>query len=195
MKNWLLYSGGYDSTVLLYELVQTTPNLDIVHIVTNYNEEETKWARYHKSKLFGMYASYTEINVPLSKTEDEYIPFRNTNFIFNLLSNLTKQGDYGIIYLGLIKVEEPFIDCTEEWLEALNTFILIENKGIQVLAPYINYTKNKVFQLGNAYGVKLKQTFSCNFPKDGKECGECGNCKWRKNHKYPAYSLRITGGN
>ena len=43
---YLLYSGGYDSTVLLYDFIDKLPNkLTVIHIVTQYNQEETKAAR------------------------------------------------------------------------------------------------------------------------------------------------------
>lgn len=115
---YLLYSGGYDSTVLLYDFIDKLPNkLTVIHIVTQYNQEETKAAREIIKLVKDKILNYIELEMPVYKTEIEYIPYRNAQFILRALSTLTIKAGYAIILLGLIKVEEPFPDCTQYWLK------------------------------------------------------------------------------
>ena len=94
------------------------------------------------------------------------------------------------IYLGIIKNFPRYPDCTHEWLEALNSFLSIEFPNVKVLAPFIDLTKDDVFKIGCRLGVKLEDTFSCNFSDNGEPCGVCENCKWRAAHMYPSYFLK-----
>ena len=72
---YLLYSGGYDSTVLLYDFIDKLPNkLTVIHIVTQYNQEETKAAREIIKLVKDKILNYIELEMPVYKTEIEYIP-------------------------------------------------------------------------------------------------------------------------
>ena len=192
---YLLYSGGYDSTVLLYDFIDKLPNkLTVIHIVTQYNQEETKAARKIIELVKDKILNYIELEMPVYKTEIEYIPYRNAQFILRALSTLTIKARCAIILLGLIKVEEPFPDCTQYWLKTMEKLVQLENPHIGLEAPYINNTKDEIYTVGCKFKVPLRNTFSCNFPVDGVECGECGNCKWKAKHKYPNYFRVIKGG-
>ena len=51
--------------------------------------------------------------------------------------------------------------------------------------------KDDVYKIGCELHVDLSTTFSCNYAIDGKECGKCGNCLWRKKHTYPSYGRKV----
>ena len=110
--------------------------------------------------------------------------------VLNVVNQLVYRGvDEVEIYIGLIKNFPRYPDANQEWVDSINALLKVEFGGkYKVVAPFIDLTKDEVFKLGCSLGVKLEDTFSCNFAnEDGEPCGECDNCLWRAKHKYPEY--------
>lgn len=185
MDKVLLWSGGYDSTVLKTYLKDAkTFFCSIMYydkesdsIKDNYVEEQLV-----KSDFKGF--------ISLDRVGEDYVPGRNSVLVLSCVNNLLYKGiESAEIYMGLIKNFPRYPDATQEWVDAMNNVLEVQFGGkFKVVAPFINLTKDEVYKLGCSLGVKLEDTFSCNFEDEyGEPCGECDNCLWRAKHKYPEY--------
>lgn len=191
--NVVLFSGGYDSTVLTNFLIKNCPNEKIVllHVEMPYNKLETEYANKIAYELLNKNSNimYIKYKHKLKNCKEEYIPFRNLNVLIGALNSidLTKEVT---IYFGFIYDINPYPDCTKKWITYVNNLIALEYPNVHIEAPFIDFSKEKVYNIGCSLNVPLESTFSCNFPVDGKPCGKCGNCQWRKRHTYKIYLRR-----
>lgn len=189
MVDVLLLSGGYDSAVLKEYIDK--PNLLTYHANILYSKDAS--TNLMETSMVGD----TDLTgyMVLNKTIEDYIPCRNSSLVLNCVNACLAEGYEDItIYIGLIKNFPRFPDATEEWLESINNFLNIEFQGkVKVVAPFINMTKDQVYNLGCKLGVKLGETFSCNFETKDGACGVCNNCLWRAKHQYPRYERRTNG--
>lgn len=209
----VLSSGGYDSTVLLkyckklwkgnepYYVYHcclidddTYNNFGMHKIV---NEAETKlFIENNKdepvinSKLH-LFKENSFDEIGGEQVRSSYIPARNSLLVLDAINKFYSTHDRNeklTIFIGLIKTEPMFPDGNAKWLCRLNDFLEVEfGRKVTVIAPFLDYDKDYIYKLGCSLGVDLNKTFSCNYEKDGKECGKCGNCLWRKEHTYPSY--------
>lgn len=191
MKDVILLSGGYDSSVLLEHLKQDLHKEPLVyHAYISYNHTHYNQM---ESALIKEVPDYFSMQSICKEEESEYIPCRNSILIFDCINSIIGKGvqEPLSLYVGFIKNFPCFPDANKEWLERLNFLLDLEFEGkVKVYAPFIDKTKDEVFRMGCRLGVKLEETFSCNFEKDGKACGKCSNCTWRAKHKYPFYGGR-----
>lgn len=191
IKKVLLWSGGYDSTVLKAYLGDVeTYFFDIIYYDSDAEDgEKIKANEYEDLITKDMRDHWIPITLDRVRGSD-YMPCRNTIMVLNVLNNLMCLGiDEAEIYIGLIKNFPRYPDATQDWVDKINALLSVEfGDKYKVVAPFIDLTKDEVYKLGCSLGVKLEDTFSCNFAnEDGEPCGECDNCLWRAKHKYPEY--------
>lgn len=209
----VLNSGGYDSTVLLKYCKKLWKGNELYYVYhcclidddvyNNFgmhkivNEAETKlFIENNKdepvinSKLH-LFKENSFDEIGGEQVRSSYIPARNSLLVLDAINKFYSTHDKNeklTIFIGLIKTEPMFPDGNAKWLCRLNDFLEVEFGGkVTVIAPFIDYDKDYIYKLGCSLGVDLNKTFSCNYEKDGKECGKCGNCLWRKEHTYPNY--------
>lgn len=188
MLNILLWSSGYDSSVLLKYL--PPKGLSIFHAYNDSLKPQLENVRNWVRKYgYSIPITCKEVDF-ITYRDDDYIPMRNTYLVMHALDMIADCNDKANIYIGLIKNEITYPDCSQEWVNTINSLIHLEYPNVNVVAPFINMTKDEVFELGCSLGVDINDTFSCNSPIDGKECGKCGNCLWKKRHKYKKYKKK-----
>lgn len=145
------------------------------------------------ARVSGEYLKITDKDAVGDTKETEenisYVPYRNTLFCIALNAKLQKEADKNdnnFIVLGLNLSEgmvfgdnnSAWVECTEKMLSYGGKFY----QDIKIISPYLNRTKtNTLKEFGLEFGLaKLQQlldlSFSCYYPKEGKECGECGSC-------------------
>lgn len=206
MAEIILNSGGYDSAVLTAYCKNLWKDENVEYylyhccIFDNENFENSVMVNNAETKIFlennknepiilsKLYAlkenDYDDFGG--LKKRSSYVPARNSLLVLDAVNKFYsthKKEDELIILIGLIKTEPRFPDGNSKWLYELNNLLNSEFNGkVLVLAPFIDYDKDKVFEMGSKLGVDLTKTFSCNYDDNGKECGQCGNCIWRKKH-------------
>ncbi len=116
-----------------------------------------------------------------------YVPARNTVFL-SIALGWAEVLKAEAIFVGVNAVDySGYPDCRPEFIEAfeklanLATKTGVEGQQLTVHAPLITMTKAEIIQKGSALGVDYSQTISCyQANNEGKACGKCDSCRFRK---------------
>jgi 7-cyano-7-deazaguanine synthase len=102
---------------------------------------------------------------------------RNAFLIFSALVAIG--GNAGEIALG-IHAGTPYYDCSPAFLEFINRAVAeYTDSNVQVVAPFIHWTKRDVYDYLMKAGLTVDSTYSC---EQGTipTCGKCASCLDRK---------------
>lgn len=116
-----------------------------------------------------------------------YVPARNTIFL-SIALGWAEILNAEAIYIGANAVDySGYPDCRPEYIAAfqnlanLATKAGIEGKKIKIETPLIDLTKADIIKLGVKLGVDYSMTVTCYCAtQDGKACGKCDSCTYRK---------------
>jgi 7-cyano-7-deazaguanine synthase len=200
-----VFSGGLDSTVLLYHCIK---NYDEVYALSfRYNQKhdkELEKAFHHFCKLQQQHCALKEhkfINLDLltlgsSLTNKDlalpnmseivghpqpssYVSNRNM-IMLSVAANYAETINAQHIVYGAVAVDNfSYWDCTQEFIDAINnTLHLNRMNHITVSAPILMKTKKEIIEYGVELGVDFKQTWTCYAGRD-KACGTCPSCSSR----------------
>tara|TARA_Y100001968_G_C19416288_1_gene749196 strand:+ start:433 stop:1113 length:681 start_codon:yes stop_codon:yes gene_type:complete len=113
-----------------------------------------------------------------------YVPGRNTVFIAIGLSLAEARGANQVV-LGINAMDySGYPDCRPAYLEAfqklanLSSKTAIENEGIELWAPLINWKKVKIIKEALRLKIPIHKTWSCYSDKT-EACGICDSCRIR----------------
>ena len=207
-KTVVLFSGGLDSTTLLYHAIE-------LHGVENVTALSFDYGQRHNKELDAaiaiaadlevrhITADLTAINVlirrgsqagneqvPEGRYDDEsmkatIVPNRNM-IMLSIAAGHAAIIDALSVYYGAHQGDHAiYPDCRPEFVGALAEAIglgnLWENEGrsVRLLAPFVDIDKTAIVKLGVDLGVPFEMTWSCY--KGGRmHCGKCGTCQERK---------------
>ena len=198
MKKVLILSGGTDSTTLLYELLQTSPN---VYPITFYygqkHQREIEAAgntcealgvthkivdiEFFGNELAPSSLTRGEIEVPHGHYEKEsmkktVVPNRNMVLLSLAASYAIGIGAGQLFYGAHSGNHAIYPDCRPEFVKAMaKAFKLCDWSELRLEAPYLNLTKGDIVSRGVALGVDYSSTWSCYQGLD-KPCKKCGSC-------------------
>ena len=196
-RNILLYSGGTDSTLLLYELTQAYPD-QIVWTVSikapwldqKKYESELEVRRKFISHLLnkGRLIRHQEVCVshnlieemqPVAKTEADMLQAecggcpQAVYWLASLLIYL-KSGDY--FYYGLLGIDDN-ASSIENYKYGMNYFLAtLDRTNIDLRTPLIHKTKDYVLSKLLAYDI-YDYTWHCEMPREKNiPCYKCQPC-------------------
>lgn len=202
-RSVVIYSGGLDSTTLLYhlraeghEVKALSVNYGQRHLARELAAAEAICSRLtveHRTvnltglvELFGGNAlTDTEIAVPEGPYAAETIgqtTVRNRNMV--LLS-------VGIAWAATLKFDAvafgahggehtTYPDCTPSFAEVMDRAArLCDYNEIRVLAPFVTWVKADIVRRGAELGVPFDLTWSC-YAGGERHCGRCGTCVDRR---------------
>lgn len=117
-----------------------------------------------------------------------YVPARNTIFLSFALAyaEVTQAWD---IFIGANAVDySGYPDCRSAYLTAyermanLALAACVEGKGhLRIHSPLVHMRKAEIIQAGHRLGIDYSMTISCyNADSQGKACGQCDACYYRK---------------
>jgi 7-cyano-7-deazaguanine synthase len=200
-------SGGLDSSVLTTFLAKHLGPENVYAISFNYNQRhdiELTKAQKTVAKL-GVSHKIIDINflgdlvsgvsamvkgdVATPTMEDiigdpqpvTYVPFRNLILASLTMSYAESVGATGIA-MGIQNIDAySYWDTTPAFAEALQNITNLNRKHlIQILTPFVNYTKVEEIELGNEIEVAFEDTHTCYNPNEaGESCGVCPSCMER----------------
>ncbi|MFK7814889.1 MAG: 7-cyano-7-deazaguanine synthase QueC [Gammaproteobacteria bacterium] len=136
----------------------------------------------------------SQIKVPqgesLVKTNEipvTYVPARNTIFLSIALAwaEVLKIDD---LFIGVNAVDySGYPDCRPEYIQAfqamanLATKAGVEGNMLKIHTPLVSLSKAEIITLGNQHNVDYSQTVSCYLAdEEGRACGSCDSCYFRK---------------
>jgi 7-cyano-7-deazaguanine synthase len=204
MKTVVLFSGGLDSTTLLYELAHLYGADQVVAISFDYGQRHRKellCAKRIASKL-GVYHHVVDINsapsiflgssqtdesisVPEGHYEDSsmqitVVPNRNMIMLALAAAAAISHKASSICYAAHGGDHHIYFDCRLEFVDAMRQALkLCHDTPLILDAPYVNCSKAEIVKVGAHMGVPYEDTYSC---YNGRElhCGACGTCTERK---------------
>ena len=80
----------------------------------------------------------------------------------------------GVVALG-IHAGTGYADCSPEFVDVMQRSYDFHTGGaINIVAPFLNWTKQQVYALAGQLDVPLEQTYSCE--SASRPCGKCRSC-------------------
>lgn len=199
-----IVSGGMDSVTLLHFLVKERKRNPAV-ITFMYGQKHDKEIAYAQvqaallgcrehllldlapfKSLFARSALITggaaipgALEVVGDPQPPTYVPNRNMIFLALAAAFAETQGVSDIYYGAQRHDIYGYWDTTPQFLEQLNNVYRLNRKTpIQILAPFVTYSKTDILRKGLELGVDYGKTWSCYEGQDAA-CGRCPTCAER----------------
>ena len=201
MKKVLIYSGGLDSTVLLYKLIADGNKVECLGV--DYHQR-------HKRELFSaakicdnLGVNFYKIELPIDhilgqnsltspftavpdghyeeeKMKVTVVPNRNMIMLsMGIALAITKNAE-AVCYAAHSGDHAIYPDCRDEFATAMDSVARLSHfNPIRIDRPFIGMTKTDIVKLGHSLGVDFASTWSC-YKGGTKHCGTCGTCVERK---------------
>ena len=205
----VIFSGGLDSTTLLYDL--RNAGHELAALAVDYGQR-------HRRELLCAQAICRDINVELKTLdltalgsvfgrnslsasasevpEGHYesdsmqqttVPNRNM-ILLSIAAGWAISNNYQAVAFGAHSGEyTPYPDCRPEFAAAMDHAAqLCDWKPLRILAPFVDWTKSDIVRRGVELKVPFHLTWSCYVGGD-RHCGRCGTCLDRQ------HAFRISG--
>ena len=200
MKAILIYSGGLDSTTLLYEYKDEISLAVTFDYGAKHGAREIECAKYNCNKLgikhliipLDFMGKYFRSNllesggeIPEGNYDEEnmrstVVPFRN-GIMLAIAAGLAESYDLDTVLLANHSGDHSiYPDCRPSFIDAFDSATKEGTyNGVRVFSPYCNITKRDIALRGREFGIDYSKTYSCY--KGGEvHCGCCGTCRERK---------------
>jgi 7-cyano-7-deazaguanine synthase len=208
VKTVLIYSGGMDSTVLLYHLLQQRDEVRALSV---------DYGQRHKRELnaalaicqdlgveceiadlsavtkllSGSSLTSPEIPVPEGHYTAESMKLTvvpNRNMIMLSLAigwAISTKGDR-VAYAAHAGDHVIYPDCRPEFVDSMNAAArLADWQPVELSAPFLEMTKVEIAKLGAELQVPFELTWSC-YQGGAVQCGRCATCCERQEAMYLA---------
>ena len=200
MKAILIYSGGLDSTTMLYEYKDSIALALSFDYGAKHNARELAFAQencerlgiphlviplafigeYFRSDLLLSGGDIPEGHYDEENMKSTVVPFRN-GIMLAVAAGMAESRGLDAVLIANHAGDHPiYPDCRPSFIDAFDaaaregTF-----NGVRILSPYCNITKRDIALRGRDLGVDFSKTWSCY--KGGEvHCGRCGTCTERK---------------
>lgn len=200
MKALLIYSGGLDSTTLLYEYKDSIALAVSFYYGSKHNGREIACAvencqrlgikhmvipldfmgQYFKSSLLQGGGAIPEGSYADENMKSTVVPFRN-GIMLAIAAGLAESYGLDTIMMANHSGDHAiYPDCRPEFVDAFAKAVEAGTyEGIQLVSPYCNITKRDIALRGKELGIDFSLTYSC-YKGGEKHCGKCGTCTERK---------------
>ncbi len=200
MKGLLIYSGGMDSTCLLYKYKSEISLAVTFTYGARQDEAQTACAQYNCNKLgikhliipiefIGQYFQSSILKGGADIPHQDYdaenmkstvVPFRNGIMLAIAAGLAESHGLDTVLIANHAGDHAIYPDCRPGFIDAMEKAIGAGTyENIKLLSPFCNMSKREIALEGKAFGVPFEHTYSC---YEGREhhCGDCATCRERK---------------
>ena len=193
-------------------------NFDCYNLTFDYGQKsisEIRSATYYSDKFESIEHKIFNINfndftnsslidkntdIPVNKNDvipTTYVPMRNIIFLSIACSWAEKVGASDI-FIGANAIDySGYPDCRDIFLEAYEKMINLGSKTgseggqFNIHRPLINMKKTEIISTGKSLGLDYRKTISCyQATSDGKACGVCESCLFRKKCFFRTWTRR-----
>jgi 7-cyano-7-deazaguanine synthase len=198
----LIYSGGLDSTVLLYHL--RNEGHEVRTLTVDYGQRHVREIesagriaerlgcehrladlRSITSLLGGSSLTSTEVQVPDGHYAEEtmkatVVPNRNMIMLSVAAGWAIASKCDAVAFAAHSGDHAIYPDCRSEFADALAAAIrLADWHEVTLIRPFVALTKAEIVKKGAALGVQFADTWSC-YKGGALHCGRCGTCIERR---------------
>jgi 7-cyano-7-deazaguanine synthase len=200
----ILVSGGMDSATAVYEAIGRGYEPYFLHTSYGQNTEskELECAKAlaedvdaadflhveteHLTKIGASSLTDDDIDVEDADMDSEeiptsYVPFRNANLL-SMAVSYAEANDCSAIFIGAHSEDfSGYPDCRPAFFEAFQRVVAAGTKPdteIEVVAPFVEWSKTDIAERGLELGVPYEHTWSC-YTDETPACGTCDACAFR----------------
>nr|MCR5193236.1 7-cyano-7-deazaguanine synthase QueC [Bacteroidales bacterium] len=196
----IIYSGGLDSTTLLYEERERIAVAVTFNYGSNHAARETKCAKYHcaqlgiehlvidlafmkqyfNSSLLSGADAIPNGNYDEANMKSTVVPFRNGIMISVACGLAESRGLKRVIIANHGGDHAIYPDCRANFIAAMGGAMQAGTyEGVRLDAPYTHLTKTDIVLRGVRLGIDYGKTYSC-YRGGERHCGTCGTCTERR---------------
>lgn len=201
MKDSLLvFSGGMDSTTMLYEYKERIALALSFHYGSNHNDKELAFAKLHcqrlgiehiiiplgfikehfNSSLLSGSEAIPEGNYDEENMRSTVVPFRNGIMLAIAAGMAENRGLQYIMLANHGGDHAIYPDCRPDFVNAMDQAVCAGTwNNVRLLTPYTNISKAEIARHGLQLGINYDETWSC-YKGGDKPCGVCGTCRERE---------------
>ena len=196
----IIYSGGLDSTTLLYEERERVALAVTFDYGSNHAAREIACAKHHcallgiehlvielgfmsryfQSSLLSGAADIPDGNYDEANMKSTVVPFRNGIMLSIACGLAESRGLKRVLIANHGGDHAIYPDCRPTFVDAMNAAMQAGTyEGVQLAAPYTNISKADIIRRGARLGIDYGATYSC-YRGGEHHCGTCGTCTERR---------------
>lgn len=196
----IIYSGGLDSTTLLYEERNRVALAVTFDYGSNHAAREIACARHHCRQLgiehlvidLAFMKQYFHSSllsggeaIPDGGYNDDnmrstVVPFRNGIMLSVACGLAESRGLKRVLIANHGGDHAIYPDCRPAFVETMGAAMREGTyEGVQLCAPYTDLAKADIVRRGAAMGIDYAETYSC-YRGGEHHCGRCGTCTERR---------------
>ncbi len=196
----IIYSGGLDSTTLLYEERERVALAVTFDYGSNHAAREIACAKHHcallgiehlvielgfmsryfQSSLLSGAADIPDGNYDEANMKSTVVPFRNGIMLSIACGLAESRGLKRVLIANHGGDHAIYPDCRPMFVDAMNAAMQAGTyEGVQLAAPYTNISKADIIRRGAQLGIDYGATYSC-YRGGEHHCGTCGTCTERR---------------
>ena len=200
----VLVSGGMDSATAAFEARERGYDLYFLHTSYGQNTEDREFecarklaehldvadflhvetghlARIGASSLTDDELEVEDADLESEEVPDTYVPFRNANLLAMAVS-YAEANDCDAVFVGAHSEDfSGYPDCRPSFFEAFQRVVDTGTRAeteIDVVAPFVEWSKTEIAERGLELGVPYELTWSC-YREEEPSCGTCDACAYR----------------
>lgn len=200
MKALLVYSGGMDSSVLLYKYHKEIALAVTFTYGARQDEPQTACARkncerlgvphlvipldfigqYFRSSLLKGGPEIPHADYDTQNMKSTVVPFRNGIMLSVAVGLAESHGLDTVLIANHAGDHDIYPDCRPGFISAIDAAAQEGTyEHIQILSPFCRMSKREIGLVGQELGVPFADTYSC-YEGGAVHCGDCATCRERK---------------